>query len=148
MARLCLQRNLRPSGSAHPMRPRYQDLFAALTDPDPARADSAYDSILFDRGDALEDLVELYHQSSDDATLRFYAVQLMGFSDAKTAVPHIESALKDIDAGVRAEACRALEDLRARRSVAKIEACMRDEDVQVRRAAREAVRMLGGSRAH
>ena len=50
------------------------------------------------------------------------------------------------DAAVRAEACRALEDLRARRSVEKLRSCMDDDDVRVRRAAREAVRMLGGGR--
>jgi len=129
------------------MRPRYRDLFAALLDPDPSRADAAYDAILFDRGDALEDLVELYEQSVEEASLRFYAVQLMGFSDSKPAVPYIEKALKDADPTVRAEACRALEDLRARRSVDKLRACLDDDDVRVRRAAREAVRMLGGKRA-
>ena len=128
------------------MRARYRDLFAALLDPDPARADAAYDAVLFDRGDALDDLVELYAESTEEPSLRFYAVQLMGFSDAKPAVPHVENALKDADPGVRAEACRALEDLRARRSVDKLRACLEDDDVRVRRAAREAVRMLGGKR--
>ena len=128
------------------MRSRYRDLFTALLDPDPARADAAYDAVLFDRGDALDDLVELYDQSHEEPSLRFYAVQLMGFSDSKPAVPHVERALQDVDAAVRAEACRALEDLRARRSVEKLRGCMDDDDVRVRRAAREAVRMLGGGR--
>ena len=128
------------------MRSRYRDLFTALLDPDPARADAAYDAVLFDRGDALEDLVELYDQSREEPSLRFYAVQLMGFSDSKPAVPHVERALHDADAAVRAEACRALEDLRARRSVEKLRTCLDDDDVRVRRAAREAVRMLGGGR--
>ena len=128
------------------MRPRYRDLFQALLDPDTSRSDAAFDAVLFDRGDALEDLVELYAESGQEPTLRFYAVQLMGFSDTKAAVPHVENALGDADPSVRAEACRALEDLRARRSVPQLKACIDDEDVRVRRAAREAVRMLGGRR--
>jgi HEAT repeat protein len=128
------------------MRPRYRDLFQALLDPDTSRSDAAFDAVLFDRGDALEDLVELYVESAAEPTLRFYAVQLMGFSDTKDAVPHVENALGDDDPSVRAEACRALEDLRARRSVPQIKACIDDDDVRVRRAAREAVRMLGGRR--
>jgi HEAT repeat protein len=128
------------------MRSRYRDLFTALLDPDPSRADAAYDAVLFDRGDALDDLVELYRDSSEQPSLRFYAVQLMGFSDSKPAVPFVEKALEDGDPSVRAEACRALEDLRSRRSVDKLKTCLDDEDVRVRRAAREAVRMLGGKR--
>ncbi|MBO83837.1 MAG: hypothetical protein CL927_00645, partial [Deltaproteobacteria bacterium] len=131
---------------ADTMRSRYRDLFSTLLDPDPARADAAFDAVLFDRGDALDDLVELYKESNDQPSLRFYAVQLMGFSDSKPAVQHVEQALLDADAAVRAEACRALEDLRARRSVEKLRACLDDDDVRVRRAAREAVRMLGGGR--
>jgi len=129
------------------MRSRYRDLFTALLDPDPSRADAAYDAVLFDRGDALDDLVELYRESPEEPSLRFYAVQLMGFSDSKPAVPFVELALQDGDPSVRAEACRALEDLRSRRSVDKLRACLEDEDVRVRRAAREAVRMLGGKRS-
>ena len=41
------------------MRPRYADLFKALKDPDPARADAAYDALLFDRGAALPDLADV-----------------------------------------------------------------------------------------
>jgi HEAT repeat protein len=128
------------------MRPRYRDLFAALLDPDPSRADAAYDAVLFDRGDALEDLVELYDESKAEPSLRFYAIQLRGFSDSKGAIEPVVRALKDSDASVRAEACRALEDLRARRSVDDLQDCLDDEDVRVRRAAREAIRMLGGKR--
>ena len=35
------------------MRPRYADLFKALLDEDPRRSDTAYDAVLFDRGDIL-----------------------------------------------------------------------------------------------
>ncbi len=110
------------------MRPRYRDLFAALLDPDPSRADAAYDAVLFDRGDALEDLVELYDESKAEPSLRFYAIQLMGFSDSKGAIEPVVRALKDSDASVRAEACRALEYLRARRSVDDHQDSLDDEE--------------------
>jgi len=125
------------------MRPRYADLFSALTDPDPRRADAAYDAVLFERGEALPDLVELY-QSSDDALLRFYAIQLMGFSGDRKAIPEVVASLADPDANVRAEACRALEDLRAREALDELGKRTRDLDPHVRRAAREAVAILGG----
>lgn len=128
------------------MRTRYRDLFDALLDPDPNRADQAYDAVLFDRADALEDLVELYQTTTDEPRLRFYAVQLMGFSESKAAIPHVVAALADSEASVRAEACRALEDLRARRCVPDLKSCLDDTDVRVRRAAREAIQMLGGRR--
>ena len=124
------------------MRPRYRDLFEALLDPDPAEADKAYDAVLFDRADALPDLTELY-RSTDDANLRFYAVQLMGFSESQTAIPVVEEALRDADPGVRAEACRALEDLRARESGPALEERVDDVDPKVRRATREALGVLG-----
>jgi HEAT repeat protein len=127
------------------MRPRYRDLFDALLDPDPARADAAYDAVLFDRGEALPDLEELY-ASSNDPLLRFYAVQLMGFSEDKGAIPTVERCLEDPAPAVRAEACRALEDLRARKSAHLVEARLDDMDAKVRRAAREALSVLKGSR--
>ena len=40
-----------------PIRPRYVDLFEALKDPDPIRSDKAFDDILFERGNALPDLI-------------------------------------------------------------------------------------------
>jgi HEAT repeat protein len=128
------------------MRPRYRDLFDAFLDPDPARADAAYDAVLFDRAEALPDLTELYNQSADEPGLRFYAIQLMGFSEAAEAIPIVERALKDEDPGVRAEACRALEDLRARDSGAALEEASEDADAKVRRAAREAMSALGITR--
>ena len=125
------------------MRPRYKDLFNALKDPDPSRADAAYDAILFDRGEALPDLVECYQQSRKDPMLRFYAVQLMGFSGDRRAVEPVLHALDDPEPEVRAEACRAAEDLRAREAVPLLQARTRDVDVEVRRAAREALEQLG-----
>ncbi len=127
------------------IRPRYRDLFDALLDPDPARADAAYDAVLFDRGEALPDLEALY-TSTEDPLLRFYAVQLMGFSEDRSAIPLVERCLEDPEASVRAEACRALEDLRARSSAHLVEARLDDMDAKVRRAAREALSVLKGSR--
>lgn len=121
------------------MRPRYKDLFNALRDPDPARADNAFDAILFDRGEAIPDLIECYQQSKKDPLLRFYAIQLLGFTSDDRAIPAVIAALGDAEAEVRAEACRALEDLRAKEAIPKLQACTRDENSEVRRAAREAL---------
>ena len=93
------------------MRPRYSDLFRALKDPDPARADAAYDALLFDRGEALPDLAEAYRTFKKDSALRFYAVQLMAFSDDPRAVPHVMDALADPDPMVREAARDALESM-------------------------------------
>ena len=124
------------------MRDRYRDLFAALLDPDPHRADKAYDAVLFDRGEALPDLRELY-ETAEDTRLRFYAVQLMGFSEDPRATETVVIALEDKVPTVRAEACRALEDLRARDACDALTARVEDVDVHVRRAAREAMNALG-----
>jgi HEAT repeat protein len=124
------------------MRDRYRDLFAALLDPDPHRADKAYDAVLFDRGEALPDLRELY-ETAEDTRLRFYAVQLMGFSEDPRATETVVIALEDKVPTVRAEACRALEDLRARDACDALTARVEDLDVHVRRAAREAMNALG-----
>lgn len=123
------------------MRPRYADLFKALLDDDPRRADAAYDAVLFDRGEALPDLQELLRTASDPR-LRFYAVQLMGFSGDARAVPMVVEALDDADASVRAEACRSIEDLRAKDALDALSQRTRDLDPHVRRAAREAVAVL------
>lgn len=126
------------------MRPRYKDLFHALKDPDLSRADAAFDAILFDRGEAIPDLVECYQHHPKDTLLRFYAVQLMGFSGDSRAIDPVMLALDDPEADVRAEACRALEDLRAKQAIELLRARTRDVDVEVRRAAREALDQLGG----
>jgi HEAT repeat protein len=125
------------------MRPRYADLFQALLDPDDARSDAAFDAILFDRTDALPDIEEAY-RTAPEAALRFYAIQLAGFTESEAAIPLVMSALADPDPSVRAEACRALEDLRARDAVDLLKARTTDLDPTVRRAAREALAALGG----
>ena len=125
------------------MRPRFADLFDALLDPDPSRADAAYDAILFERWEALGDLAELYSRSSGEESLRFLAVQLMGFTEDRAAIPLVVAALDDAAPSVRAEACRALEDLRARDAGDELKARVTDLDANVRRAARDALTALG-----
>lgn len=125
------------------MRPRYADLFRALKDPDPARVDAAYDALLFDRGEAIPDLIECYRTSRRDAQLRFYAVQLLAFSGDARAVPPVREALSDPDPAVRAEACRALEDLGAREAGPALRARTEDLDPEVREAALDALEALG-----
>ena len=129
------------------MRPRYAALLKALKDPDPVRSDKAYDAILFDRGEALPDLIEAYSVFSGDPTIRYYIVQLMGFSEDRRATDTVISALSDPDGIVRAEACRALEDLRARDALPELHARMEDMDSKVRMAAEETIRALGGWRS-
>lgn len=127
------------------MRPRYQDLFERMRDPDPVAADAAFDAVLFDREQALPDLIECLDKARKDPTLRFLCVQLLGFCGSQKGVPPLVAALEDKDASVRAEACRSLEDLRAKNAVAALEARFNDVDPEVRTCAREAVEaILGG----
>ena len=127
------------------MRPRYADLFRALKDPDPTRVDAAYDALLFDRADAIPELAEAYKTFKRDAELRFYAVQLLAFSEDSRAVPYVMEALSDPDPSVRAEACRAVEDLMVREAVPALRARTEDLDASVREAAREALDALTGA---
>ncbi len=124
------------------MRPRYADLFRRMGDPDPVERDAAFDAVLFDRGEALPDLVSAYATFSKDKLRRFYAVQLMGFSGDKKAIPPLVDALQDPEALIRAEACRSLEDLRARKALPELRARLEDLDAEVRIAAREAIACL------
>lgn len=129
-------------GRGLPIRPRYADLFENLCDPDQARADLAFDAILFDRGEAVPDLIACYEESPRNAKLRYLLIQLMGFSEDPRALPAVLAALEDRHPVVRAEACRALEDLRALDQRAALEARLDDPDPQVREAAREAIDSL------
>lgn len=124
------------------MRPRYADLFRRMGDPDPVERDAAFDAVLFDRGEALPDLVSAYSSFSKDKLRRFYAVQLMGFSGDKKAIPPLMEALQDPEGLIRAEACRSLEDLRARKALPELRARLEDLDAEVRIAAREAIACL------
>jgi HEAT repeat protein len=121
------------------MRPRYADLFRRMRSLDPDERDTAFDAVLFDRHQALPDLVEGYKKARRHPDLRFMLVQLMGFSGSPEAVPHVQDALQDKDPHVRAEACRALEDLRAEEAIDMLEARLSDVESVVRVAAAEAL---------
>ena len=121
------------------MRPRYADLFVRLRDSDPIKSDAAFDAILFDRGEALPELIECYGLAKKDHILRFYAVQLMGFSGHQGAFDTLIHALDDPEPMVRAEACRSLEDLGSKLAIEALEARTVDLDAQVRLAAFEAL---------
>jgi len=129
------------------MRARYADLFEALKDPDPVRSDKAFDDILFDRGNALPDLIEAYGMQREEYVVRYYIVQLMGFTEDPRAIPTVMEALDDPHPDVRAEACRALEDLRARDALPNLHSRLEDMDSKVRLAAEETIRALGGWRS-
>jgi HEAT repeat protein len=126
------------------MRPRYADLFQRMRDPDPVAADAAFDAVLFDRAEALPDLVECLQKSRKDPILRFLCVQLLGFSESPAALPALLEALEDKSAMVRAEACRSLEDLAHPASIPHLEARLEDVDAEVRVAASEALSAVGG----
>ena len=129
------------------MRPRYADLFEALKDADPIRADKAFDDILFDRGNALPDLIEAYGTKKFGVVVRYCLVQLMGFTEDPRAIPTVTSALEDPHPDVRAEACKALEDLRARDALPNLHSRLEDMDPKVRSAAEDTIRALGGWRS-
>jgi len=124
------------------MRTRYADLFQRMTSVDPDERDSAFDAVLFDRHLALSDLAEGYKKYRRRPSLRFMLVQLMGFTGAKAAVPPVMTALQDKDPYVRAEACRALEDLNAVEALEVLEARLTDVESVVRTAAAEALAAL------
>lgn len=124
------------------MRPRYVDLFRRMRDPNPELADAAYDAVLFDRHEAVPDLVECFEKSRRDGALRFLCVQLLGFSGAADGVPTLIAALADEDARVRAEACRSLEDLGAVEAIDALRARIHDVDPDVRESAHEALLAL------
>ena len=129
------------------MRPRYKALFERMRDSDSVAADAAFDAILFDREHAVPDVIECYEKAKKDSVLRFLCVQLLGFSGAESALPTILSALDDKDAFVRAEACRSVEDLRAKQAIPLLEARLDDLDEDVRHAAREALDGISGGRS-
>jgi HEAT repeat protein len=126
------------------MRPRYEALFTRMRDPDPDLADAAFDAVLFDREEAVPDLVECLRRSRKDPLMRWNCVQLLGFSGAKEAIPVLLESLDDRDAAVRAEACRSLEDLDATEALQALKARMEDLDAHVREAAEEAVASITG----
>jgi HEAT repeat protein len=114
-----------------------------MRDPDPREQDAAFDAVLFERERAVPDLVAAYEEFDQDTLLRFFAVQLLGFSGSPDAVALLVTALDDVDPIIRAEACRSLEDLRATDAIAVLRTRLQDVDANVREAAREALSALG-----
>lgn len=113
-----------------------------MLDTNPMIADAAYDAVLFDREAALPDLVEGYERSPREPVLRFYIVQLLGFSASQQAIPTLVRALRDPDDRVRSEACRSLEDLSAQVAIPDLERLLADHAAGVREAAGEAIQAL------
>jgi len=72
---------------------------------------AAFDAVLFDRGQPLPHIIDCYKLAESDHILRFYAIQLLGFSGSSNAVDTLVFALNDPEPLVRAEACRSLEDI-------------------------------------
>lgn len=124
------------------MRPYIADLFQRMRGPDLREQDAAFDAVLFEREAAVPDLIAAYRKYSSDRLLRFFAVQLLGFSGSKAAVQPLIEALDDPDPLVRAEVCRSLEDLRAKPARDALTARLQDVDAGVREAAREALDAL------
>lgn len=124
------------------MRPRFADLLRRLEDPDIRQVDKAFDAILFDREQAVPDLVEAYCERDLPASVRYLVVQLLGFSGSEEAIPTVLSALDDASSTVRAEACRGLMDLRAREQLAVIRRRLEDVSPEVRRAALDTLSAL------
>ena len=122
--------------------PRYKDLFRNMRDGDRARADQAYDAVLFDRAKAAPALIEQYHNAKKDEEMRYLCVQLMGFSEARVVIPTLIDSLDDPSPMVRREACFALEDLRAVEAIDAIRKRTQDLDQNVRNVAEEAYSTL------
>lgn len=125
------------------MRARFKTLFQRMRDPDPVKADAAFDAVLFEREAALPDLVECL-ELADDALLRFLCVQLLGFTGCAEAIGPLVGALDDPDPTVRAEACRSLEDLGAREALTALRTRLDDVSEDVRLSAAEAILGIEG----
>ena len=122
------------------MRPRYRDLFCRMCDPDPIERETAFDAVLFDRHEALPDIIAAYRAKrfgpTKKAEFRFDLVQLMGFSGSTDALAPLLEALSDRDPDVQAEACRSLEDLKPVMDVAfRQQICERLRSMLTHRAA-------------
>lgn len=119
-----------------PITPRYRDLFQTMCDTDQKRVDSAFDAVLFDRKLAVPALVEQYYKASNNQ-LRYFCVQLLGFSDSKKALPVLIDALEDPIPAIRIEALYALEDHRCADAIPAIVNRTNDIDTNVRQIAQE-----------
>jgi len=121
------------------IRPRYADLFARMRSQNPDERDAAYDAVLFERRGAIPDLIACYTLAKKEYLLRFYAIQLLGFTRAKEAVPTLLVALNDPEAMVRAESCRGLGDIGLKDCLTDLKQRLDDMDMGVRVAAAEAI---------
>ena len=117
--------------------PFYKDLFDTMLDPDPIKADEAFDKVLFERQKAVPALIEKYNLTPDSDIMRYYCVQLLGFSDSQESIELIRHALTDNSPLVRKEACFALEDLKAIDAIEDVRSRMQDLDPNVRQVACE-----------
>ncbi len=88
--------------------------------------------------------MECYNLAAKDHVIRFYSVQLLGFSGCEEAIPTLLIALEDPEPMVRAEACRSLEDIGCRTPevCSTLEAHLNDIDSGVAKAAHEALQLL------
>jgi HEAT repeat protein len=105
----------------------------------PDERDAAFDAVLFERRNAIPDLIACYNLAKKEYLLRFYAVQLLGFTRDKEAAATLIIAMDDPEAMVRAEACRGLGDIGHKDSLAQLKARLDDMDIGVRIAAAEAI---------
>jgi len=123
------------------LTPRYRDLFAAMLHEDDTIANEAYDNILFERALAVPYLCNQYdlahHKTAQDRKLRYFCIQLLGFSGSKSAKNTVIHALSDEDPYVRKEALYAVEDLKIKSATDQVRNRLQDLDGEVRRVAQE-----------
>jgi len=123
------------------LTPRYRDLFAAMLHEDDNIANEAYDNVLFERKLAVPYLCNQYElahtKTAQDRKLRYFCIQLLGFSGAKNSQKIVLQALSDEDAHVRKEALYAVEDLKLKSATDHVRNRLQDLDPDVRRVAQE-----------
>ena len=79
------------------LTPRYRDLFAAMLHEDDNIANEAYDNVLFERKLAVPYLCNqydlAYKKTAQDRKLRYFCIQLLGFSGSKSSQKTVLKAL-------------------------------------------------------
>ena len=110
-------------------------------------ADRAYDKLLFDKSPhSIDALIETYHNSPRDETLRYLCIQLLGFKQTPKALECLLTALEDPSVSVRREACLSLEELRSPKALEPIKKLFTDPNPDVRKTAKESYRTLKAKR--
>lgn len=121
--------------------PYYRDLFAAMTHDDSSISDSAFDKVMFERGQAVPYICAQYYNSQSRTPkarkLRYYCIQLLSFSESSEAIPTILDALNDEYPLVRKEACYAVEDHKIIDALPQIRKRLQDMSPEVRHVAQE-----------